>query len=94
MLVCLAEACFGNNIGMEINLPESHLETLFNEAPGRFILTVNEELSSKVEKLFGEDALCLGQVTKSQKLVVKSNEELLVEQNIIDLQKAWRTELC
>jgi len=94
LAVALSESCFGNELGIEVIIPENSLEVLFNEAPGRFIITVNPENASKVEKLFGDDAICIGKTIEDKKLIVSDSSDVLIKKDIPELQKAWRTELC
>lgn len=95
LAVALAEGCFGNELGVQVELNDDNLmDVLFNEAPGRFIASIKAKDVELVESLFGEDALLLGKVTSENNLLINNKSETLIKKDINELQKAWRTSIC
>lgn len=92
----LAEGCFGNEIGLEVELTSdlSPHEVLFNESPGRFVVTVAGENESSFLELFQEEALLIGTTNDSENIRITMNDELMLNKSVSELQSAWRTKLC
>ena len=82
MLVALAESCIGGRLGAQINVDGDHA-FFFNEAAGRFVVSVLPENAEVFEKVMGE--VKLGTVADSSKLVV-SGESVAVN----ELVQVWK----
>lgn len=95
MVVCLAESCFGGELGIKVTLPKDSnpLEVLFNEAPGRFVVSVSADKVESFESMF-KDALNLGEVTVESKLKIDINDTTLIDKSIESLKTTWRTAIC
>ena len=95
MAVTLAESCFGGSMGLSIDLPNTAdpLDLLFNETPGRFVVTVHQDKVEKFEKFF-ETACFLGKVTNDSHMRVEQQGEVLIKSTIKTLFNSWRTPIC
>jgi phosphoribosylformylglycinamidine synthase len=96
LLTTILEMCFAGRLGCEVDLSSyikdgNSLSALFNEELGAVIQVRTADLSSVLAKL--EDAKLaahvLGTVTESQNIVVKANNEVLLESSRADLQLLW-----
>ncbi|MBM7604789.1 phosphoribosylformylglycinamidine synthase [Metabacillus crassostreae] len=88
--VALAEPLFGGkNLGAEVTLTGDATAALFSESQTRFIISVKKENQQAFEQLV--DAVCIGEVTDSNKLVIKNtNNETLVDASVEELKAAWK----
>jgi phosphoribosylformylglycinamidine synthase II len=95
LAVTLAESCFGGKLGLSVTIPKDAnlLETLFNEAPGRFVVTIKATQKMSFEKSFS-GAVSLGEVTKDPGLVVEYQNKVLINKRIETLKNTWRTPIC
>ncbi|MFT6069255.1 MAG: phosphoribosylformylglycinamidine synthase [Bacteriovoracaceae bacterium] len=95
MAVTLSESCFGGELGMNITLPKDSdpLEALFNEAPGRFVVSVDPKDKDRFETLFDE-ALLLGEVTSESMLRIDFQNRVLINKSTDSLKESWRTPIC
>lgn len=88
--VALAEPLFnGKGLGAEVTLSGDATAALFSESQTRFILSVKKENQQAFEQLV--DAVCIGEVTNTDKLVVKNeNGESLIDASVEELKDAWK----
>lgn len=103
LLVAIAESMIGGDRGVEIadghigKLCTTPLETadfLFNEAPGRFVVTVAPGNKGQFENLFAPiDTIYLGKVTHDHRLRLMNNNSKTVDLSMNDLLDSWRREL-
>ncbi len=96
LAVALAESVFGEQMGAEIELPDSGLSAvawLFAESHSRFIVSIDPIDRSAFEKIMGEDAYFLGQVRNSGFLNVRFNGRTILHVATNDLLQAWRAGL-
>jgi phosphoribosylformylglycinamidine synthase subunit PurSL len=102
LLVALAECSIGGNLGFDSEVDTylsqmrdagfSLAEFLFNESPGRFVVSVAPESASEFQALFsGQDILAMGEVGGD---VIRFSRFGLVALDlpIQQLRKAWRAE--
>ena len=91
LLCCLAECCFGNDLGATILLDRmASLEDLFSESASRFIVSIREENLNTLREIFDNQHLhYLGQVQK-QNLTLKKAERELLTFTIQELKGLWR----
>lgn len=102
LAVALAESSLGGRLGADISidtLPENlnTAKLLFCETPSRFIITVSEENREKIESFWGSDTkssplIKIGKVLKTQSLVIKRNEEAVVDITTEQIAFAWKRE--
>jgi phosphoribosylformylglycinamidine synthase len=76
MILALVESCFGNELGLELNFTvdktiEEQLDFLFNEAAGRFVVSVSADKKDTFESHFGEVAMSIGQVINESTITHK-----------------------
>lgn len=95
LLVCLAESCFGGSLGIDSIIPKDQdpLNFLFNESPGRFVVTLNSESVERFTEIF-KDSTHLGAVISDSKLKVSFQERVLVDSSTEILKETWRTPIC
>jgi len=97
MLPALAECVIGTDFGAKITLDNlENLSTnakLFSESHSRFIVSIKPENKEKFEDLFKNKIYYLGEVTKENNMKVIENENIIIENNTANLEKAWRVEL-
>ena len=90
VLCALAESCFGEMLGIKIDLPDLSDVTCFAEGTGQFVISVPEDSAQKFEKLWqGLPFLPLGQVKLTPRFIVNQN----IDEDISDLLTAWTREL-
>lgn len=91
VLVALAKACMGENLGVDIKIPEENIpQFLFSEDLG---VVVTSDVPEKVRKIFGEEALELGQVVRSSVLSVQAGGGSILEQDLSEVQDVWENRL-
>ena len=74
-LCAVAESCIGGRMGAELNIKSTrNWDDLFNEGPGRFVVSVKAENQKRFEELFkGIDFEQVGQTTHDKNLVLNLN---------------------
>ena len=95
-MVALAESAFGGEMGASIELKDNGLSihaNLFSESHSRFIVSVNPNNKNEFEKLFGNDAELLGEVSESQNVQISRAGKLLIDLDNTTLLNAWRNGL-
>ena len=88
--VALAEPLFGGNgLGATVTLKGDATAALFSESQTRFVVSVKKENQQAFEQHV--DAVCIGEVTNSGKLIIKDeNDESLVDASVEELKDAWK----
>ncbi len=97
VLVALAKASFGNEIGADIRMEneewrmmnrkgENMVSFLFSEDAGVIIST---SFADKVQEIFGEHALEIGKTTKEFHLKIEHENELILDEELSPLKKLW-----
>jgi phosphoribosylformylglycinamidine synthase II len=98
LMTSLLESCFGNDLGCHVDfgqVPGLHsqfdlMAFLFNEAPGRFVVSINSSKLKMFEAVFkGIPKLKIGTVTNDPVLKVKSKQEKEYEIDLGPLKDAW-----
>jgi len=93
LAVALTESAFGGGFGAEINLDKindlSLNAILFAESHSRFITSVKPENQTAFEKIFGEDAISLGEVTSIKNLIIKVKKSKVISIEVNKLRTAW-----
>ena len=99
LLVHLAMAAMGGELGMTVNLSDAPCEDglgnaalLFSETPGRFIVTVSDENKAAFAELFKDMPIGhIGTVTQEPRLVVNGpDQNEWVNLALADLKAAWK----
>jgi phosphoribosylformylglycinamidine synthase len=88
--VALAEPLFsGKGLGATVTLKGDATAALFSESQTRFVVTIKKENQQAFEQIV--DAVCIGEVTNSNKLIIKNeNDESLVDASVEELKDAWK----
>jgi phosphoribosylformylglycinamidine synthase len=103
LAVAAAEMAFGGNLGLELSLGgvprEEGLDDagriLFSESQTRFLVEVPASRAKAFEKLTkGLPVGCIGKVTKTGRLVVKSAGKKVVEATCEKMRQAWKKPLA
>jgi len=97
--VALSEACFSGNLGAQIDLGTlgstlTTEEKLFSESASRILVTVTKEKEKEfLETIGAENVYLLGETNSSENLTIKSNNEVVLNENIFELKKLWKNTL-
>jgi phosphoribosylformylglycinamidine synthase len=88
--VALAEPLFGGKgLGASVTLKGDATAALFSESQTRFVVSVKKENQQAFEQHV--DAVCIGEVTNSGKLIIKDeDDESLVDASVEELKDAWK----
>jgi len=97
LAVAVAEMAFGGGIGAEIDLRQMSQNmfidawtALFAESNSRFICEVKPEHAAQFEELMVHDACnYIGTTTVSPQLIVRSQDQTLVDMPLELLKKTW-----
>ena len=90
ILCALAESCFGEMLGIEIELPDLDNQTCFAEGTGQFVISVPADSVKEFEDLWqGLPVLKVGRVTKESRFIVNQT----INENTSALLTAWTREL-
>ena len=97
MLISLVESMFENDLGAHLNISGLDnidlINFLYNEGPGRFIVSVPEVYQGDFEKQFGNlTFLKLGQVTQNAKLRFENDNDVFINEDISTLASLWKKE--
>jgi phosphoribosylformylglycinamidine synthase len=96
--VALAEMCIGGELGADLDLdavvvsePDLPAEVvLYSESPSRLLVTVPQGSSQAFERLFqGQTLARVGRVRAEPSFVVRSRGEILIQEDVQDLERAW-----
>lgn len=90
LAVALSESLFGSKeIGAKIAVNGDITTALFSESQSRFLVSVKIENKEQFESLV-DDAVLIGETTNTSNLQIYSNEKLILNQKVVDLEAAWR----
>lgn len=89
--IALAESLFGQNqLGAKVSIKGTESAALFGETQSRFLLSIKEANQAAFEAVM-DDAVCLGKVTSTPKLIVHNEKgELLIDAAVQELQDVWK----
>lgn len=89
LAIAVAESLFGSKeLGAKIEITGDITSALFSETQSRFLVSVKKENQFKFESLV--DATLIGEVNNTSTLQIYSNEQLVLNQKVEDLENAWR----
>lgn len=87
LAIALSEATFANQFGLNVSVPLTTAQ-LFSESQSRFILTIHPNDQGNFEQTFGEQAVCIGQVTSDSTINLKANDgEIQID--VPTAKKSW-----
>ncbi|MEH6940574.1 phosphoribosylformylglycinamidine synthase subunit PurL [Bacillus sp. JJ722] len=91
LAVALAESLFGHQeLGANVTVKGDIVAALFSETQSRFLVSVPQGQQAQFEQLV-EDSIHIGEVTKSDSLVIiNENNETVLQEQVKDLQSAWK----
>lgn len=91
LAVALIESAIGSGLGARITLDSSLtvLEHLFNEASGRFLVSVAAGKEKAFNDLFG-NAVCMGEVTGEKSVEIVYEGATVFSETVATLDKCWR----
>lgn len=88
LLSAVTEACFGNELGADLDLNKLTWENLWSEMGSQFVVSVSPDKEKLFAEYFNQWALPLGKITDSSILKWKfANEES--QADLADLHTAW-----
>lgn len=104
LIVAIAESCFGNMIGADINLDTlcqkglSVNAALYGESHGRFIVEVSQDKQEKLKELFDdEEFFLIGKTSLEEEITVETtvdkNNQNILKSSIYDIKKKWKEAL-
>lgn len=89
LAVALAESLFTDRqLGVEAVLSGDMTTALFSESQSRFLVTVKAENKADAEALLS-NAVQIGRVTDSERLVVENDEKVVLDEAVAVLQDRW-----
>ncbi|MBC15907.1 MAG: phosphoribosylformylglycinamidine synthase [Desulfovibrio sp.] len=99
--VALAEMCIGGRMGAEVNLSNLPVNgemddtgLLYAESASRLVVTVPAAKQAEFEAAFAGQAFArVGEVTDSSKLIVKSDDRIVIEEHVEALAGAFKATL-
>jgi len=95
LVVALAESAMDAQLGAHIQLNDlAELPTpvlLFSESHSRFVVSIQPKNQKAFEQILGNRAHLIGQVTKRSELIIQSNNQILIQQELGALMDAWTT---
>ncbi len=96
LAVSLAEKMMSTNLGLKINIDSVNadlIQFLFNEGPGRIVVSVKPEYKLDFEKEIGQDCIYLGEVTQNADFEVNQKSETILNLKATDLLKAYKNKV-
>lgn len=91
-LAAIAECCFGNDLGVELDFNSASLLNLYGEGTGRFVVSVSKnDINKFEEKMNGVPFEKVGQVVFHPQFKLATNGELLTSMNVSELKNAWQS---
>ncbi|NLN62321.1 MAG: phosphoribosylformylglycinamidine synthase [Myxococcales bacterium] len=101
LAVAVAETAFAGDLGLSVNLADVPAEgiscceeLLYAETPGRLLVTVSPASAAAFETLMKPYATRVGLVTEARQVVMRGLDgEVLIDADIAELKRAWRTPL-
>ncbi len=88
------KGALAEGLGFDLQVPGGERADLFlfNEHPGRFLVTISPERAPELEKLLAENCcLQLGRVRDDERIVITHNNALTVETTTTELLGAYRS---
>ncbi|UOQ92013.1 phosphoribosylformylglycinamidine synthase subunit PurL [Halobacillus shinanisalinarum] len=89
LAVALAESLFNKEFGCDVTVTGDETTALFSETQSRFLVSVTKENQQTFESLM-DDASLLGKVTGDGVYRLKSNGEVVVEEQTGKLKQIWK----
>ena len=89
MVFAIAESHFGTNFGADITLSGDILSELFDETQSRFVVTVKPENATRFKAIV-EDAIRLGEVTDTGRLIIQSEDKVVINGELSTYENAWK----
>ncbi|MFD1737921.1 phosphoribosylformylglycinamidine synthase subunit PurL [Bacillus salitolerans] len=86
--VALAESLFSTNLGADVQLEGMPAVALFSETQSRFVVTVSPANKERFEELV--DATLVGNVTNESNLVIRIEDNRVVDTSVDSLRNAWK----
>jgi len=99
LAVALAEMCFAGGCGASITLPASKLSTveaLFSEGNSRFLIEATQASLPLLERHLRDHGCpfaILGQSLQEPRLVIRSNQQVVIDADVTALKTAWKSPL-
>ena len=91
LMTAVAESCFGNDLGVELDMNTSLLN-LYGEGTGRFIVSISSNEVEKFEEhMQGIPFERVGSVVFHPQFKLVNNGELLTSIKVSDLKSAWKS---
>lgn len=98
LAVCLAETAFAGDLGLRVELAavprhgvSSDAELLFSESPCRLVVTVPADATTRFERLMGDHAALVGEVSGERRLqVVGLGGVAVLDEPLAGLKEAWQ----
>jgi len=90
----LGKGAMAEGFGFALEIPVSERSDLFlfNEYPGRFLVTVAAEMGAEIEKEFvGNSCVCIGRVQSDEKIVIRQKGEISLQMSVSNLLTAYRS---
>lgn len=92
-VVGVAECIIGGKFGAQIELNQSDLSlnsVLFSESHSRFIVSVKKDNQELFESVFGSDCELIGVVTSLKRLIIKYDNEIIIDADHESMLDAWK----
>jgi len=94
MAVALVESALGTGFGVAVDIALfedlSDLAVLFSESHSRFIVSVKPENRAQFEAIMGTEALLLGRVIHEPRIIIKKQQQKIVDLSVEIVFNAWR----
>ena len=62
---------------------------LFSESHSRFVVSIKPENKTKFDSILGDEAILLGKVNSTKRLIINQSGEKIIEIKMDKLQEAW-----
>lgn len=99
LVVALSESAFSGSLGVEIDLDVlgdnlTDEEKLFSESPSRILITINEKDNQKFLEMFKDEKIyLLGRAIKKQSIIVRSKNNIILNDDLNELKSIWKNAL-
>jgi len=97
LLTTLSEASIGSSYGMELSFSEEYkapwdfLNFVYNEGPGRFVVSIHPKNKLIFEQYFSQEQfLYLGFSTKKSSFIIKIGDLFWIKTSVENLKKTWK----
>ncbi|MEK4149847.1 phosphoribosylformylglycinamidine synthase subunit PurL [Robertmurraya sp. FSL W8-0741] len=89
LAVALAEGLMGTtDLGAKVTVNGDVTSALFSESQSRFLLSVKKENKAQFESLV--KAQLIGETTNTSNLQIYTDDKLVLDQKVVDLEAAWK----